>query len=145
MLMSETRDYEADIIAEFDHWKVYLHEDQRYLGRMYVALKREGEIDPFIDTTPSERNELQYIFNGLHTVLRDLYQPTRLNYSNLRNTWHHCHWHVVPRYDTPREVAGTEFVDENIGKNWSPYTDFKVPEPTFARIKQDITQALNEF
>lgn len=142
--MTPAPDYEANHIRDYEYWSVYLHESQRYLGRTYIALAREGDIDPFVETTPNEQSELLMIVSGLKTVLHDLYQPTRLNYDNLRNAWHHCHWHVVPRYDTPRIVEGVEFVDENVGKNWPPFTPFPIPESLHARIRSDIAEALYE-
>lgn len=143
--MSEVAvDYEANLLREYDHWAVYLHENQRYLGRTYIALAREGDIDPFTETTQSEQSELLTIVSGLRTVLHDLYQPVRLNYDNLRNAWHHCHWHVIPRYDAPRLIEGVEFIDENPGKNWSPYNDFPIPESVQAKIRSDIAEALYE-
>ena len=68
--MSEI-DFEADKLGDYTHWKLYLHESQRYLGRSYISLAREGDIDPFTDTTNDERAEFLTIVTGLKTVLSE--------------------------------------------------------------------------
>lgn len=147
---SNERDFEQDLISQYQYWAVYLHENQSYLGRTYIALLRGSdneEIDPFIDTNIEEREELTSIFNGLKTALDVLYQPTRLNYSNLRNQWHHCHWHVVPRYEGEengrRTIDGFNFYDMNKGKNYAPAPKLELPENIFQKIKVDLFEALN--
>lgn len=147
--MAEPRDYEQDILRRFDNWSVYLHEDQSYLGRSYIALSRGGdneEMDPFIDTYPEEQEEFHLIVRGLKTVLDELYSPTRLNYANLRNTWHHNHWHVIPRYEGHdsglRIVNGFEFRDLNPGKNYAPSPKVLVPTDVIAQIQSDMTAGL---
>jgi len=142
-------DYESNVLRRFENWSVYLHPDQSYLGRTYVALDRgeEGEeVDPFLDVDPGERDELVMIFGGLSDVLDVLYQPTRLNYSNLRNTWRKCLWHVVPRYEGGdlglRVVHGFEFRDMNPGRNYAPSPQYDVPLGVFGAIKSEMADAL---
>lgn len=149
-MTAESRDFEQDKLRQFESWAVYLHEDQTYLGRTYIALERGGdqeEMDPFLDTTTVEKEELTTIAQGLKLALDELYQPTRLNYSNLRNHWHKCHWHVVPRYEGEdqghRVVDGFSFYDLNPGKHYAPSLKIDVPENVFVTIKTDLTQALD--
>lgn len=148
-MSSEQFDFEQYRLATYEHWGVFLHEDQSYLGRNYVALKRGGdneEMDPFLDTTTEERDEFLTIVSGISTVLDELYQPTRLNYTNLRNTWRHCHWHIVPRYEVPelgiREVEGYKFYDFNLGVNYTPTPKREAPPEVVSRIIADMTEGL---
>jgi diadenosine tetraphosphate (Ap4A) HIT family hydrolase len=130
-------------ITSYTYWEVYLHPSQAYLGRCKVALKRMGELDPFIDVTEDEQAELLTILAWLKKALDKLYQPGLLNYANFRNTWHRCHWHVIPRYETPRTIDGVEFRDANWGRNYAPYDkDFKISEALKAKIQDDIRSAL---
>lgn len=141
--MTETpHDYDADLLRQYENWAVYLHENQTYLGRTYVALARDGEVDPFTDTTTEEQSELLVVMRGLKTALDRLYQPDLLNYANLRNTWKHCHWHVIPRYGTSRLVLGHTFEDLSWGKNYAPYPDSTVPNEVYEKIKTDLSTEL---
>jgi diadenosine tetraphosphate (Ap4A) HIT family hydrolase len=142
-MSEQVHDYEADLLREYENWSVYLHENQTYLGRTYVALARDGEVDPFIDTTPDEQSELLVVVAGLKTALNKLYQPYLLNYANLRNTWRHCHWHVIPRYNTNRVVLGHSFEDPNRGKNYAPYPDSTIPSEVYEKIKTDLATELS--
>jgi diadenosine tetraphosphate (Ap4A) HIT family hydrolase len=142
--MSEVaHDYETDLLRQYENWGVYLHENQTYLGRTYIALARDGEVDPFTDTTVNEQSELLVVVNGLKTALDRLYQPDLLNYANLRNTWNHCHWHVVPRYATERTIMGHVFEDPNWGKNYAPYPNAELPPEVYEKVKTDLSTELS--
>lgn len=141
--MSGHIDYEKYVLKRYKHWTVYLHHNQAYLGRTYIALNRVGNLDPYTNTTPEERNELEVIITELQIALNVLYQPNLCNYANFRNTWPHCHWHVIPRYETARVLDGQKFIDSNWGKNYAPYNrDFQISEEHFSKILKDISDQL---
>jgi len=142
--MSEAiHNYEANLLCQYENWGVYLHENQTYLGRTYIALARGGEVDPFTDTTSDEQSELLVVVSGIKSALDKLYQPDLLNYANLRNTWQHCHWHVVPRYSMSRVVLGHTFEDPNWGRNYAPYPDTVLSRDVYERVKTDLATELN--
>jgi diadenosine tetraphosphate (Ap4A) HIT family hydrolase len=135
--------FERNLVGDFPLWGVFAHDQQSYLGRTYIALVREGDVDPVVDTTPEEREQLHIIKVGLHAVLAELYHPDRLNYAILGNEWPHLHEHVIPRYQTPREVGGVTFIDHNWGKNYTPYDEgFQIPEAVFDKIKADLSAGI---
>src|SRR5665648_20433 len=119
--MTEELDYEKYLLKSYKYWTTYLHYNQVYLGRCYIALNRPGNIDPYLETTSEEKAELEVIISEIHKALDDLYQPDIYNYANFRNTWPKCHWHVIPRYHDPRIIDGQTFSDENWGRNYAPY------------------------
>lgn len=142
--MSDTsHNYEADQLRSYENWTVSMHENQTYLGRTYIALARDGEIDPFTDTTSEEQAELLMVVSSLKIALNKLYQPDLLNYANLRNTWNHCHWHVIPRYKTSRFVLGHLFKDANWGSNYAPYPNIDLPNEVYEKVKTDLATELN--
>lgn len=110
---------------------------------MYIALARDGEIDPFTDTTVEKQQKLLVVVNDLKTVLDNLYQPDLINYANLRNTWQHCHWHVIPRYSRSRNVLDHTFEDPNWGKNYAPYPISAIPVEAYDKVKHDIFTELS--
>jgi len=142
--MSEpAHDYQADILRTYENWAVYLHPRQTYLGRSYVALARGGDVDPFTETTAEEQSELLVVVSGLKTALHTLYQPDRLNYANLRNVWLHCHWHVIPRYESARTVLGHVFEDQNWGGDYAPDPGTELPSEVYEQVKTDLATELN--
>jgi diadenosine tetraphosphate (Ap4A) HIT family hydrolase len=141
----EVLDYEKYPLKQYKYWTTYLHYNQAYLGRCYIALNRSGNLDPYTDTTAEERTELETVITETQAALDALYQPGLYNYANFRNTWPRCHWHVIPRYETHRTIDGQEFTDKNWGKNYAPYDrGFSVAEELFQKIQKDITQALQQ-
>lgn len=135
-----TDPYERFLIRGFRYWELYLHQNQVYLGRCYLALRREDAEDPFIDCTVPEQGELGDILAfRLIPALERLFQLDKPNYANLRNVWPRCHWHVIPRYAIPRTFAGETFTDERWGHNWSPYDhDRKFSEELLFKIRDAL-------
>lgn len=141
--MTEEIDYEKYSLKTYQYWTVYLHHSQVYLGRCYIALNRNGSIDPYLGTTFEEKTELGIIIAAIHRALDALYQPDIYNYANFRNTWPRCHWHVIPRYNKSREIDGQVFSDKNQGRNYAPYDKgFTISEELFNKILSDFSDKL---
>lgn len=136
-------DYEQFKLADFTHWAAYLHVSQNYLGRLYLAAKRDGDID-FLDMRVEEQSDFFESGGKVKRALDDLFQPDRLNYASLQNEWPHLHVHVIPRYASPRTFDGITFTDERWGKNYAPYDkSFTVPEATLFRIRDELAARLS--
>lgn len=56
-----------------------------YLGRTYIALVKQGDIDPIDGMTSDEADQLLVIKKGLKTVLNDAWSPDRLNFVTMGN------------------------------------------------------------
>lgn len=152
-MADEKPDYERFLVScGFEHWKVYLHMHQQYLGRVYAAAKRDNA-SGFADTHwrhdframhSFEREELfEIVMPKVQYALGELWRPDRFNYAELENEWEHLHIHIIPRYKKPRMFDGITFTDARWGKNYAPYDKaFKVPEETLMSIRDKIQQAL---
>jgi len=147
-------DYERFLItAEYRYWKVYLHEQQQYLGRVYVSAKRD-DASGFAGTAywrhsfqAMNKGECEELFEivmpKIQYALCELWLPDRFNYAELENEWEHLHVHIIPRYKAPRMFDGITFTDTRWGKNYAPYDKaFKVPKETLMSIRDKIQQAL---
>jgi diadenosine tetraphosphate (Ap4A) HIT family hydrolase len=130
--------YNHLLIKEYNHWNVFLHESQYYLGRSYLWAKREQALDLF-DMTKEEKEEYFKIGNELKGAFKKLFKPDLYNYATLANITPHLHTHFIPRYSSKREFGGVTFIDEKWGQNYAPYNkDFKVPKETLMKIKEAI-------
>ncbi len=135
-------DYERFRIRNYQHWTVYLHENQYFLGRVYIWSKRPSLID-LMDTTPEEWEELHKIGGEVRRGLTRAFAPDLFNWASLGNLSRRCHMHVIPRYEEPRVFGGVTFVDRRWGKNYAPYDyDFKVDEQTLFEIRDAIAAML---
>ncbi len=47
----------------------------------------------------------------LETALGNSFSPDKINYILLMMVDKYVHWHVIPRYQSPREMGGVSFED----------------------------------
>lgn len=113
-------EFEQQKVKSYDHWTLFLHENQCYLGRTYLWANRSDAVD-FIETSKAEREEFYTITRCLKKVLDDLFMPDLYNYASLGNISNHLHVHIIPRYKGTRNFNGLEFADKRWGMNYSPY------------------------
>jgi len=129
-------------LADFTHWAVYLHENQYYLGRCYIWLKRD--VVDLMDVSVTEYLELMLIANKLKRVLNQLWLPDQYNWAALGNCTPHCHLHVIPRYQQSREFGGLVFADARWGQNYVPYDKtFKLTQAQLILIRDALIRQLH--
>lgn len=101
------------------HWIWLLHENQSFLGRTVLRLKRPTE-GSLVDLTTAEWASLRTELALFEHWLRGVFAPDRFNYAQLGNVYQQLHIHAVPRYRESRSWTGTEFPDLRWGRNWAP-------------------------
>ncbi len=130
-------DFEQLTILREPLWHVTLG-DQRYLGRIAIVLNREASID-WLDLSAAELAALQAIGQRMRAALDALFQPDIYNHATLRNAWAQQHWHLIPRYKTPRQFAGHDFIDPRWGRNpFGPEPDLELPEAVLLHIRDAL-------
>lgn len=73
-------DYDQLKIKTYKHWDVYLHENQCYLGRVFVQLKDNKGVEDFLDIDGEVREEFFLIGSKIKSALKILFQPDKMNY-----------------------------------------------------------------
>lgn len=126
-------------IKDYRYWSLLLHDNQSYLGRCILVLRREP-VHFLVDTFPEEHDELFVILGEWQEALTKLWQPDWWNYAQLGNSIPQLHFHLIPRYKEPREFERKKFVDERWGHNYSP-----TPKAEFRpEILQAVTKAIKD-
>lgn len=128
------------LVKEYGFWRVELFENQSYLGRCVVILKRHVE-DAF-DCSDEELAELNSVSRQLKSALTNAFQPDLYNYAFLGNVDRHVHMHFVPRYSRPKSVGEVKFTDDRFGKNYAPAREFVPPSRVFQAVKEEILNGL---
>src|SRR5688572_27688099 len=105
-------DFAADKLTLFktDHWSVLVRKGQATLGSLVLAANRN-----FIsasELTPEELAEFPVVVGRLEGALQQAFAFDKINYLCLMMVDRHYHFHVIPRYETPREFEGVEYKDE---------------------------------
>ncbi|MBU0456996.1 MAG: hypothetical protein ABH824_02225 [Nanoarchaeota archaeon] len=86
-----------------------------------------------------ERNELfDVILSEWNGAVKKLFSHDWPNISCLGNTSPHLHWHLIPRYYSPRNCYGIEFIDPNPKGNYSPYPKKDLSPEILMKIKEEI-------
>lgn len=141
-LCQRAEKYKRLDIRDFEHWGLTLFENQYYLGRSIIFLKRHA-VDFFINITQEEHDEFCNITKMVRNSIKELYNPDLFNYATLGNEVDHLHWHIIPRYKSERKIDGIIFKDENWGKNYAPYNrEFTVPDEIQIKIRDEIKSKL---
>lgn len=139
----DSMDYEKLKIKSYKHWDVYLHENQCYLGRVFVQLKDEKGVEDFLDIDGEVRDEFFLIGSKIKQALKVLFKPDKMNYAALSNTSPVIHMHIIPRYKEPRQFNGITFRDARWGQNYAPYDrSFILDEPALFKIRDAIKEHL---
>ncbi len=128
-----SEEIEKSLVHEGENWKVILNIYQNYLGRQLMILKRHAE-DVF-ELSKEEREELWELTERTVKILTKLFKPDMFNYAIFGNDIRHLHVHVIPRYKSERTFEGKKFVDNNWGKNYSPYAKERLPPEMFEKLR----------
>jgi diadenosine tetraphosphate (Ap4A) HIT family hydrolase len=132
-------DYEKLKIKSYKYWDLYLHENQCYLGRVFVQLKDEKGVEDFLDIQGQVREEFFQIGQHVKHALKTLFKPDKMNYAALSNTSPIIHVHIIPRYKDTREFNGMTFKDTRWGQNYAPYDrSFVIEESTLFKIRDAL-------
>lgn len=142
----EIFNYEQLKIETFPSWTLYLHKEQYpYLGRCYAAAIRP-EAEHIAQITGPEASELNcYITPLWYQTVQKLYQADWPNLAILGNEWRHLHAHLIPRYFSPRNFYGYEFIDPQPNKNYAPYPKKELPLELLFKIRDDIKKELERI
>lgn len=136
-------DYNQLKIKSYKHWEVYLHENQCYIGRVFLLLKEDEGIEDFLAIDGDVREEFFKVGEKVKTALKTLFKPDKMNYAALSNVSLKIHVHFVPRYKEARKFSGRIFNDEGWGKNYAPYDrSFIIEESILFKIRDALKEQL---
>jgi diadenosine tetraphosphate (Ap4A) HIT family hydrolase len=134
-------------LLETEFWKLYLSEDQAYVGRSYLTLKAHKS--SLSKLTDGEWTEYKNIVREVEPVLKRVFSAELLNWSLLANNAYvegstpHVHFHIRPRHSQPYKVAGIEFIDERFGYHYDDNLRHKLDKEILDEIADSIRRSLN--
>jgi diadenosine tetraphosphate (Ap4A) HIT family hydrolase len=141
----ETKKY---VVHETNYWLVNLaNNDQTYLGRCYVTLKRPcGDL---ADLTPDELTDFLAVVKTLERATAKAFGATMHNWGCLMNNAYRetepkpqVHWHFRPRYRNAVQFAGENFTDTAFGNHYLREPRRPVSEEVASQIISALKQNL---
>jgi len=126
-------------------WSVFLADEQDYIGRCILVLKRH--CPSLSELTEEEWVELRVLIGKVEECLKEVLGATLCNWSCLLNGFFkspapnpHLHIHVRPRYDKPVVINGNTYVDGEFGHHYALCKSGLLPaedrEIVFGRLKE---------
>lgn len=97
------------LVASYRHWLVLARPQQPVLGATVLLCRDEAKA--FSKISSQAFGELATVTADLEAALRAAFQPDKLNYLMLMMVDPDVHFHVLPRYQTPRDLAGHTYTD----------------------------------
>ena len=101
--------YPQTLLREYQHWAVVLRPKQVTVGSLVLICTEEAA--RVSDVSPEAFAELKTVTSDLETTLQKAFAYDKINYVCLMMVDKQVHFHVIPRYATPRSVSGKEFAD----------------------------------
>ena len=132
-------------VYEGKSWTVFLSDEQDYIGRCILVLKRHcGSMS---ELTDDEWKELHKLICKIESCLKAVLGATLCNWSCLMNSFYkesepnpHLHIHVRPRYAEPVMLNGNTYVDNKFGHHYAVNKCGAIPdkdkEEVFALLKE---------
>ena len=132
-------------VYEGKSWSVFLSDEQDYIGRCILVLKRH--CNSLSGLTDDEWNELRDLIRRVEACLKSVLGATLCNWSCLMNSFYknsspdpHLHIHVRPRYDKPVMLGVNTYSDSEFGHHYalnkSCVISDKDKEEVFTRLKE---------
>ena len=106
----EIFDDRKNLIKEYKHWKLLIRNRNTSLGNCVAITKRHME--SFSQITDDEMKEFAQVVRDAEKTLKAAFNYDKINYLMLMMKDKHTHFHILPRYSTPRKFAGLEWIDE---------------------------------
>ena len=111
-------------VYESAFWSVFLSDEQDYVGRCILVLKRH--CGSMTELTDDEWEDLRNLICKVETCLKTVLGAALCNWSCLMNSFYkrsepnpHVHIHVRPRYKTPVTINGHMYADADFGRHYS--------------------------
>lgn len=131
----EVFDESNNLIKEYVHWKLLVRNRNTTLGNCVAITKSHHE--NFSDVSSEEMEEFAQVVKDVEGVLKDSFRYDKINYQMLMMKDKHTHFHIIPRYASPRDFAGIEWTDDG----WPmlpPAQKEPVSQEILDQIKEEI-------
>ena len=131
--------YPGTLIKEYDHWVVLLRPGQVTAGSLVLAAKSDATA--YGDLTPDAFAEQGRAVAEIEAMLSAAIKYERINYLMLMMVDPNVHFHVIPRYDGDRSLAGMSIADSG----WPGPPDLKSAVSLSQASIGAAVQVLSEF
>lgn len=141
MISQATRDkfkYPHSLVKEYEHWEIYLRHNHVALGSL-VLICRAG-VESFHDISVEANSEMHVCITEIEKTLTKLRQYDKINYLMLMMKDPEVHFHIIPRYEEPREFQGITLKDNAWPKAPDMDNPYIFKDDTFEKLREYIKE-----
>jgi len=131
--------YPDNCVKEFHQWVVLLRPQQVTLGSLVLICREDATA--FSQISPEAFNELQGIIREIEAGVSRAFTYTKINYLMLMMVDPEVHFHVIPRYDSPRTIFQQQFLDHG----WPGPPDLKSSNTISPEVNKKLLTHLQEI
>jgi|SRR3989344_120976 len=143
--MKEEFDLNKNVIFETPYWKIVLADNQSYLGRSVVILKRHA--GSLAELKKEEIFDFLEVAKKLENVMKEIFNATMFNWGCLMNNAYQeaipkpqVHWHFRPRYRDKVKFDNQIFEDTEFGYHYDSKRKLEVSEESMNKIIKKIKE-----
>jgi diadenosine tetraphosphate (Ap4A) HIT family hydrolase len=129
----------SPILADSTAWLLVLNRNQNLVGKSMLVARRH--IEAADELTAAEWDDLRVQLRRITAALRQIAQPDHFNNVFLQNQDRHVHLHVIPRYASPRRVAGLLADDPDYPDHYAVPVPYRPLEPEQNEELVDLLRA----
>jgi diadenosine tetraphosphate (Ap4A) HIT family hydrolase len=134
-------DEKNNLIKEYTHWKLLIRKKNTKLGSCVLITKRH--LEKFSDTTREEMLEFGEIVKEVENGLKKSFNYDKINWLMLMMKDKHTHFHIMPRYNEPRDFANIEWKDEGGPNPLVQKLENPINQDILNQIKEKIKENIN--
>jgi diadenosine tetraphosphate (Ap4A) HIT family hydrolase len=97
------------ILWQDDFCRVVLLNDADYPA--YCRVELIEHLKEMTDLVPLQRARMMKTVFAVETVLREMFNPDKINLASLGNKTPHIHWHVIPRFENDKHFPNSHWGD----------------------------------
>lgn len=136
-------EHPSHLLVRTKYWNVELGQNHAYLGRAYVTLlTHKGSLS---ELSSEEWADFEALVPKLENAYHKAFGADPLNWSCLMNNAYqekpfnsHVHWHLIPRYEKPVEIADLTFKDEEFGRMFAAYKERLIDDQTIDIVAERL-------
>ena len=102
--------YPESLVREFEHWAVLVRPAQVTAGSL-VLVATDDDARRWPELPSAAFAELAKVTAEMEAALQAAVRFDKINYLMLMMSDPHVHFHVLPRHESPRHLAGLELAD----------------------------------
>ena len=139
---------EKYLLLDSGYWSVFLADEQDYIGRCILVLKRH--CGSMAELTDVEWMDLLNLIRKLEMCLKTVLDADLCNWSCLMNSFFkesepcpHLHIHVRPRYRNPVVINGNTYSDDSFGHHYSTKKNARISAEDIQTVFNQMKSRLN--